>query len=111
MEQLRQNINIALRSIEETTELFYQQQKQSGLQRLEQTIAILIHIYEEILQKQQNDETQLLNEEKFNLFLSNALSVLADKDYILLADILFFEIHPLLQDVLTKLSFCANELS
>ncbi len=108
MEKLLESMKVAMELIEETAGLFYQQKQQEGLQKLEQMIAVIMAMLENVRCYQKDQPILRLEERQFNLILTNALEVLAQKDYVLLADILTFEVNGVIGNALKELQLYAN---
>lgn len=74
---------IETQKIEAIADLFYQNQLEEGIGRLPQLIQVLNEILEE---KRYTDEQQYFN------LLKNIMESIDDKNYIVLADLLVFEL-------------------
>ncbi|MDF2511438.1 MAG: hypothetical protein K0S04_1304 [Herbinix sp.] len=107
-EQLIHSMKATMELIEETTDLFYQQKQQVGLQNLENMIASIMVLLENVQKYQMSQHTIILEEIHFNSILVNAMDILAQKDYVLLADILTFELNGVIENSLRQLRVCAD---
>lgn len=74
---------IETQKIEAIADLFYQNQLEEGIGQLQQLIQVLNEILEE---KRYTDEQQYFN------LLKNIMESIDDKNYIVLADLLVFEL-------------------
>ncbi len=103
MKELVDNIKSTIELIESAAGLFYQQKRQEGLQQLELVIGSITDTAQRIVSYQAEMQVVLMEEIVFNAVLTEALKSLEQKDFILLADILVFEINGLFYDCLNQL--------
>ncbi|NMA73287.1 MAG: hypothetical protein GX963_03820 [Bacteroidales bacterium] len=83
----------AIHEIDNNTKLFYQQKDKEGYTNLENTLALLIQTTNVILENNlDNIDGQVLN-----TILINAMDAIKIGDTILLSDILYFDLKPLLE--------------
>jgi len=89
-------INNTIDSIDKVTKLFYQQKREEAYDQLDSMLVSLIKTTD-ILGK--NKEIHDYNENEINIGLTKAMRAMEDKDYILLSDILRYEIMEILKKV------------
>lgn len=97
MTVLRNMIMNASKAIDDNTALFYQQKKREGYAMLDSTLAILVQTTNELLNIHKDIEIKDSEQQKLNSILSNAMKAIEFGDTILLSDILFFDLKPLLE--------------
>lgn len=85
----------AVNAIESNTELFYQQKQNEGYQMLNTTLVMLMQAINAIKELQSDGDSSNIDE--LNYVLSFAVNALESKDTILLSDILYFDLKPLLE--------------
>lgn len=81
-------------SIEKATELFYQQKNKKGYIKFEETLNLLSSILNSVINEKHIDLMVVIDE--LNTKLAEAMEALEEGDTILLADILKYEICPIL---------------
>ena len=72
----------------------YQQDQQNGLERINGLVAELLELAKELERENSSD----LNIQTMNRILVEAMKALEVRDYVLLADILFYDLKELLTD-------------
>lgn len=87
----------ASKAIDDNTALFYQQKEKDGYEMLNRTLALLVETTNELLNSQTESNKKNVDQEKLNYVLSNAMIAIENGDTILLSDILFFDLKPLLE--------------
>jgi ElaB/YqjD/DUF883 family membrane-anchored ribosome-binding protein len=99
---MKEEIIKVLQSIDQTTELFYQQKEQEGYKNLEYTLDILIKTINEMLiyKKEKSDNFKDIQENKINEILTEAMNALEQKDTILLSDILNYDLKEALKELI-----------
>lgn len=86
---------IALSQIAESVAMgLYQQDQQRGLERINNLVTELLNITKEL----EKEDGSVLNMQAMNQILLEAMKALEVRDYILLADILFYDLRELLAD-------------
>ena len=85
------------RAIEDNTTLFYQQKNKEGYEMLESTLALLIQTTNGILDSQIESDELHIDVQNINDILSKAMNAMESGDTILLSDILYFDLKPLLE--------------
>lgn len=97
---LKNMIMDASKAIDDNTTLFYQQKGKEGYEMLNGTLALLVQITNELLNIQTESNGKNIDQEKLNYVLANAMRAIEYGDTILLSDILFFDLKPLLEKIL-----------
>lgn len=87
----------ASKAIDDNTALFYQQKEKEGYEMLNRTLVLLVESTNELLNSQTDSNKNNVDQEKLNYVLSNAMIAVENGDTILLSDILFFDLKPLLE--------------
>lgn len=72
----------------------YQQDQQRGLERINSLVAELLEMAKEV----EKEDSSALNIQAMNQILVEAMKALEARDYVLLADILFYDLQKLLAD-------------
>lgn len=72
----------------------YQQDQQRGLGRINSLVAELLEMAKEV----EKEDSSALNIQAMNQILVEAMKALEGRDYVLLADILFYDLQELLAD-------------
>lgn len=99
MNELKERINILIESMTEVTELFYQQKNKEGYTKFSMTIELIASIVENIfLYKKDNPDIEI-NENEITESLRNAMQAMEEKDTVLLADILQYELIEKLNEI------------
>lgn len=98
MESLKDIIETAIKAIEGNARLFYQQKSQEGFAELDSTLNILMQAINQVLNYQSGKDEKLADEQLLNLILTQAMKAMEDKDIVLLADILVYEINQILEE-------------
>ena len=93
-------ITDAIKSIEDNTSLFYQQKNKEGYEKLNNTLELLIKTSNGILGLQKDISGLFIDEQELNNILGNAMNAIESGDSILLSDILYFDLRPLLEQIL-----------
>ena len=89
----------ASKAIDDNTALFYQQKVKEGYDMLDNTLALLINTNNVILETRIGSKEKDINQEVLNIVLSNAMIAIENGDTILLSDILYFDLKPLLERI------------
>lgn len=92
MKDIKKNIQERIQSLDAIAELFYQQQDKKGMEELSAELPRLVTVIDEMyLYKQEHEEMQFKDTE-IQEALQQMLSSMEQKDYILLADVIKYEI-------------------
>lgn len=94
--QYKRVITDASKAIEKNTTLFYQQKQTEGFELLDSTLGLLIQATNVIMESKVEKNEIYKDHEEFNVVLSNAMKAIENRDTILLSDILYFDVKPLL---------------
>ncbi len=97
MLEIKKEIQEVNKKIDEIVELFYQQKNEEAYGKLNIALADFIYIIEMI--QKQGDEKAQENAGDLNDALKQALEAMEQKDNILLADILKYEVMEKLEDL------------
>jgi len=103
MGDLKKEIVNAIELINATTELFYQDKKEQGYDKLGLTLSELIPVINQIIEYKGQNNSIDVNEAKLVELLSNAMNAMEKKDVILLSDILKYELIDTLDRVIISL--------
>jgi hypothetical protein len=94
---LKKQINQVIDDIGETTVLLYQQKSNQGYAKLGDLINSIITVTDEIFKYRQEHNIPTGDQKLINA-LTIAMNAMEDKDYVLLADILIYEIAEQLRE-------------
>jgi len=103
MVHMKNSIQEAMKVIEETTTLFYQQKNKEGFLRLDSTLNSLMQAVNEIVNYQVDKKVQIIDEQILNVVLTEAMKAIEQKDTILLSDLLIFEVKDMFEECLSKI--------
>lgn len=87
-------------AIADNTALFYQQKQKDAYDMLDSTLALLVQATNKVLDSQLESNELIIDQGKLNEILSSAMNAIEDGDTILLSDILYFDLKPLLDQSL-----------
>ncbi len=91
MTDIKKNIQERIQSMDAIAELFYQQQDKKGMEELSEELPKLVTVIDEMyLYKQEHDEMQF-EDAQIHETLQQMLSSMEEKDYVLLADLIKYE--------------------
>lgn len=99
MDILKKKIVIAKQSIDETTDLFYQNKTNEGYKRFEDTITVLTDTINNIFEYKNQGYDIGIEEPHLVEVLTNAMNAMEEKDALLLSDILNYELKELFEQV------------
>ena len=102
MSELVKEIEVLLQDMEQTTDLFYQQKKQEGFIRLNQTLESLAKVITQLESTTVKESSVIIEMNLINQQLMNAMKALEENDTILFSDILQYELKNLLLEVIKK---------
>lgn len=91
MTDIKKNIQERIQSMDAITELFYQQQDSKGLEVLNAELPKLVTVIDEMYLYKQEHEEIPFEDAQMNETLQQMLASLEDKDYVLLADVIKYE--------------------
>ncbi len=103
MEHFKNSIEHVMQLMNGTATMFYQQNTKEGLEKLTSTISSLLQTTDGIIKYQSTKTDKILDEPVLNAVLSEAMKAIESKDYILLADIMIYEIGSLLEESLKRI--------
>lgn len=90
----------ATKTIEDNTSLFYQQKNKEAYEMLDSTLTLLISTINEILELKNENKELNIDEFEINTVLESSMKAIEAGDTILLSDILFFDLKPLLEQII-----------
>lgn len=100
MEELKVVLEEALQSIEQTTDLFYQQKNDEGYQKLDNTLNILTKAVNKIFENKIAGYNLEIEENQIIQVLTEAMKAIEVKDTVLFSDILQFELKEIFNTLL-----------
>lgn len=103
MEQLRDDIKDTMQVLKKIAALLYQQKAQEGYAELDAALQCLLLTVSRMAAYQKDKENKIIDEELMNIALNEALKAIEQKDIVLLADILIFELNGLLDESLNHI--------
>ena len=103
MEQLRKAIEETIKCVEATASLFYQQKNQEGFQALEPLINGIMTTVNHIQDYQLSGHKIIFEDQIFNTVLTAAMKAIEEKDTVLIADILIYEVNEMFQESINRL--------
>lgn len=92
MAELKEQIEQIGVQIEEVSELFYQQKNQEGYTKLEKVIVGVAQVIETAYAAYQGDEAVIAKIQKLTATLQETMEAMEEKDTVLLADMLKYEV-------------------
>lgn len=92
MEELKKEITGTVQQINAVVELFYQQKNQEAYAELENMLTTLMHTIDNIFAYKGQHEEFVFDEKGLAEVLQTTLSAMEDKDSILMADILKYDV-------------------
>lgn len=103
MEELKVLITDAIESIDQTTEIFYQQKMDEGYKQLEITLAVLTKAIDTLFQYKAAGNPIEMDEQQLTGVLSEALKAMQERDTVLLSDIMQYELKESLGNIVSSL--------
>ncbi len=100
---LKTQMREIMQQIDQVTELFYQQKEQEGYGALNALLADLVASIDVLYQYKQQHEEISFDEQEFQAALVDAMNALEEKDAVLLADILKYDIYEKFEAVVEQL--------
>ena len=104
MDILKKKLDIALQSIDETTDLFYQNKVNEGYKQFEETLTVLTDTVNEIFNYKSQGHELGIEESKLIEVLTKAMNAMEEKDALLLSDILSYELKELFQQIIDTIA-------
>lgn len=96
---LKNQITEVVRLMEQTSNLFYRRNNQEGYLSLNQTLQSLMQLVTDIISYQAEVNINIIEVDRLNTLLGQAMSAIENKDMILLSDLFIFELTPLFEQV------------
>lgn len=103
MDKLRKDIEATMELSENSARLFYQQKPEEGFRVLESVINSIMTTVTNILHYQSEHNVAIFEDQIFNVVLNEAMKAIEQKDMILFADLLVFEVNDILRGCLNRL--------
>lgn len=91
MSETKQYITDTIQEIQDTMELFYQQQNQDALSQFNVVLGKMANMIDSIFAYREEHQDFVLDEEKIQESLVMAMNALQDEDMVLLADTIQYE--------------------
>lgn len=91
MTDIKKNIQERIQSMDAIAELFYQQQDGKGMEELSAELPRLVTAIDEMYLYKQEHEEMLFEDTQINEALQQMLSSMEEKDYVMLADVIKYE--------------------
>lgn len=104
MENIRQKIEQTISEIDMVVELFYQQKTQEAYTQLDPVLGNMMSTIEAVLAYQQEHTELEIDVNSLTEALREALSAIEEKDAILMADVLKYEVIEKLEAIVDLLS-------
>lgn len=98
MTELKDAIDKAISTMEQTTALFYQQKNKEGYQLLDSALQDIMQAVSLISKIKTKTNQIQIEEQKLNNTLGNAMKAIEQGDTVLLSDILHFDLRSILID-------------
>ena len=95
---IRDLVRKSINAIDATSGLFYQQNIQEGYSQLEKTLAIISELAHSLYITEEDDEELPIDCNNFNAILTDVMNAMEQKDTILMADILQYDLKSLLEN-------------
>lgn len=95
MQELKKILEETIISIDQITELFYQQKLEQGYTRFEDTVTILTQLMNELFTINLDNSEFNIERDRIVQILTSTMHALEQKDTILLSDILQYELKEL----------------
>ncbi len=103
MENIKQQIEQNIAEIDAVVELFYQQKTQEAYGQLDQILGKLMETIEGIMASQLEQAEEQIDISALTEALKEALSAVEEKDAILMADVLKYEVIEKLEEIKDRL--------
>lgn len=100
---LKTQMEQIMQQIDHVTELFYQQKEQEGYSALNDLLSNLATSIDVLYQYKQQHEEIAFDEQEFQAALVDAMNALEEKDTVLLADVLKYDIYEKYEAVVEQL--------
>ena len=97
----REYVKSTIECVKEVTELFYQQKKEEGLEKLNNATSMMMESIELIIK--QKDNGIEINEEKILSSLRDSMEALEKGDFVLVADILQYDFLEYIEEILDNI--------
>lgn len=102
---IREKLEEAITSIEQTTDFFYQNKVNEGYTQFEKTLLVLTNTINDIFEYKIQGNEIGIEESHLIEVLTEAMNAMEAKDTLLLSDILNYELKELFEQVVKTISF------
>lgn len=102
MDKFQDSIITAISKIEENCKLMYQYKYNEGNQKIIDTISSILNVIDNIDLINNRSNSEIINLKSLNDFLLRAQEALENKDYVLYADILYYDISDIFKNLLVN---------
>lgn len=92
MKALQESVDAVIKKIDENTNLFYQNKKNNGYEKLNETLRLISDVIDDILSYEHKLLGKKVSEKKLVEILSDAMTALEKRDELLLSDILQYDL-------------------
>ena len=103
MDELKNNINNVIKEIDDVVELFYQQKTKDAYTQLDQVLGKLLQVVDPIHSYSVEHPEAEINAEDLTESLKETLSAMEEKDAILTADVLKYEVNEKLEMIMNAI--------
>lgn len=103
MQDLKKTLLAICEEIKETTELFYQQKEHNGYQKLNATLLSVSNGIECLFATLNQDNPPEFDQNEILSILNNAMNAMQEKDTVLLADILQYDLLEQFENVIKQI--------
>lgn len=105
MTNLKKKLRNIIELISELTNIFYQQDNEKGYQKLDIFLEEMTIVVDNLFQYKENHKEFILDDAKLISNFTEAMNALEQKDTVLLADILQYEILEQLNQIANQLEY------
>ncbi|MBE5963193.1 MAG: hypothetical protein E7256_17735 [Lachnospiraceae bacterium] len=103
MKELKNLLERAMKEISDTTDLFYQQKDQEAFSKLNATLVITSSVMEQLFATLNTEVHPDFDQNELVSILTNAMNAMEEKDTVLLADILRYELLEQFEQIAAQL--------
>ena len=103
MDNLKKNIEKVIHEIDEVVEMFYQQKTKEAYTRLDSVLADLLQVVDPIHGYEEEHPEEGVDSESLTDALKETLSAMEEKDAILTADVLKYDVNEILETIMNAI--------
>lgn len=103
MPELKDMLRVAINDVKSTTDLFYQQKEHDAYVKFNTTIESISSVVEKLFIMYNETAFPEFSQENLMLNLNNAMNAMQEKDAILLADILQYDLLEQFENILKQI--------